>query len=83
MPNSSSQMIPDMLDWMQIWGPGNPRKGSNSAETVLLHPSPVRPSIAYLKNGSWEPLHEWQHKWLQDVVDIPLDSHGAMVQYKG
>ncbi|GFW13067.1 e3 ubiquitin-protein ligase RNF13 [Trichonephila clavipes] len=24
-----------MLDWRQIWGSGRPRKGSNSAETVL------------------------------------------------
>ncbi|GFY15306.1 hypothetical protein TNCV_1571171 [Trichonephila clavipes] len=34
MPNSPSQMIPDMLDWRQIWGSGKPRKGSNSAEII-------------------------------------------------
>ncbi|GFU53135.1 integrase catalytic domain-containing protein [Trichonephila clavipes] len=35
MPNSPSQMIPDMLDWRQIWGLGRSSKGSNSAGTVL------------------------------------------------
>ncbi|GFV48219.1 calpain-A [Trichonephila clavipes] len=35
MPNPPSQMIPDMLDWRQIWGSGRPRKGSNSVDTVL------------------------------------------------
>ncbi|GFX90650.1 uncharacterized protein TNCV_3194681 [Trichonephila clavipes] len=30
MPKSPSQMIPDMLDWRQIWGPGKSRKESNS-----------------------------------------------------
>ncbi|GFV75519.1 hypothetical protein TNCV_1483631 [Trichonephila clavipes] len=35
MPNSPSQMIPDRLDWRQIWGSGRPRKGSNSPETPL------------------------------------------------
>ncbi|GFS62878.1 hypothetical protein TNCV_2276011 [Trichonephila clavipes] len=29
MPNSLSQMIPDKLDWRQIWRSGKPRKGSN------------------------------------------------------
>ncbi|GFT70563.1 hypothetical protein TNCV_1133221 [Trichonephila clavipes] len=81
MPNSQSQMIPDMLDWRQIWGSGRPRKGSKSAETVLLHPCRMKLSIVLLKNGSWEPLHEWQHMWLQDVMDIPLGCHGAMDQY--
>ncbi|GFX23767.1 hypothetical protein TNCV_3597091 [Trichonephila clavipes] len=57
------------------------RKGSNSAETVLRHHCRVRPSIDLLKNGSWEPLHEWQHMWLQDVMDIPLGCHGATDQY--
>ncbi|GFW04693.1 hypothetical protein TNCV_3897451 [Trichonephila clavipes] len=32
-------------------------------------------SIVLLKNGSWEPLHEWQHMWLQNVMDIPLGCH--------
>ncbi|GFU94010.1 uncharacterized protein TNCV_2390991 [Trichonephila clavipes] len=27
-------------------------------------------SIVLLKNGSWEPLHEWKHMWLQDVMGI-------------
>ncbi|GFU47944.1 hypothetical protein TNCV_4967401 [Trichonephila clavipes] len=35
MSNSPSQMIPDMLDWRQIWGSGGPKKGINSAKTVL------------------------------------------------
>ncbi|GFX02899.1 hypothetical protein TNCV_4438811 [Trichonephila clavipes] len=35
MPNSPSQMIPDMLDWRKIWGLGRPRKGSNSLMTPL------------------------------------------------
>ncbi|GFW00077.1 hypothetical protein TNCV_3568661 [Trichonephila clavipes] len=35
MPNSSSQMIPDMLDWRQIWESGRPWKGSNCPKTVL------------------------------------------------
>ncbi|GFW62828.1 hypothetical protein TNCV_4451771 [Trichonephila clavipes] len=81
MPNSPSQMIQDMLDWRQIWGSGRPRKGSNSVETVLGHLSRVRPSMVLLKNDSWEPLHEWQHMWLQDVMDIPLGYHGATDQY--
>ncbi|GFX20617.1 uncharacterized protein TNCV_4269491 [Trichonephila clavipes] len=29
-------MITDMLDWRQLWLSGRPRKGSNSAETVVL-----------------------------------------------
>ncbi|GFT34061.1 hypothetical protein TNCV_4385041 [Trichonephila clavipes] len=55
MPNSTSQMIPDMHDWRQIWGSGRPRKGSNGAETDLWHPCRVRRSIVLLKNGSWDP----------------------------
>ncbi|GFV80761.1 hypothetical protein TNCV_4619221 [Trichonephila clavipes] len=35
LPNSPSQMIPDMLNWRQIWGSGRSRKGSKGAETVL------------------------------------------------
>ncbi|GFT34361.1 e3 ubiquitin-protein ligase RNF13 [Trichonephila clavipes] len=38
MPNSPSQMIPDMLDWRQFWGLRRPMKDSKSAETVLWHP---------------------------------------------
>ncbi|GFV80635.1 uncharacterized protein TNCV_4617971 [Trichonephila clavipes] len=38
MPNSSSQRIPDSLDWRNISGLGRLRKGSNSVETVLWHP---------------------------------------------
>ncbi|GFV02876.1 hypothetical protein TNCV_3610051 [Trichonephila clavipes] len=45
MPNSPSQMIPDRLDWRQIWGSGRSNKGSNSADTVLGHPCHVRPTI--------------------------------------
>ncbi|GFU69731.1 hypothetical protein TNCV_1221191 [Trichonephila clavipes] len=81
MPNSLSQMIQDMHDWRQIWGSSRPRKGSNSAETILWHPCRVRPSIVLLKNGSWEPLHELQHMWLQDVMDIPLGCRGATDHY--
>ncbi|GFY31846.1 hypothetical protein TNCV_4201541 [Trichonephila clavipes] len=81
IPNSPSQMIPDMLDWRQIWGSGRPRNGSNSAVTFLCHTCRIRPSTVLLKNGSWEPLHEWQHIWLQDVMDIPLGCHGAMDHY--
>ncbi|GFX24052.1 hypothetical protein TNCV_2435461 [Trichonephila clavipes] len=76
MPNSPTQMIPDMLDWTQIWESGRPRKGSNSVD-----PSRMRPSIVLLKKGSSELLHEWQHMWLQDVMDIPLGCHGASDQY--
>ncbi|GFU79318.1 hypothetical protein TNCV_2138411 [Trichonephila clavipes] len=71
-------MIPDLLDWRQIWGSGWPRKGSNSAKTVLGHPCRVSPSIVLLKSGSWELLHEWQHMWLQDVMDIQPGYHGPM-----
>ncbi|GFU47435.1 sodium-dependent dopamine transporter [Trichonephila clavipes] len=74
MPHSLSQMIPDMLDWRQFWGSGRPRKGSNSVKIILRHPCRVRPSIVVLKNGSRAPLHEWQHMWLQDVMDMNLDS---------
>ncbi|GFX08356.1 hypothetical protein TNCV_3268451 [Trichonephila clavipes] len=81
MPSSPSHMIPDVLVWRQIWGSDRQRKGSNSAETVLRHPYCVRPSIVWLKNGSWEPLHEWQHMWLLDVMDIPLGFHGATDHY--
>ncbi|GFW93128.1 hypothetical protein TNCV_3888691 [Trichonephila clavipes] len=35
MPNSSSQMITDRLDWRRIWGSGRPKKGRNTAKTVL------------------------------------------------
>ncbi|GFW75982.1 hypothetical protein TNCV_351671 [Trichonephila clavipes] len=61
-----------MLDWRQIWGSGRPRKGSNSTETVLCHPCRVGPNIVLLKNGSWKPLHEWQHMFLQDAMVIPM-----------
>ncbi|GFX11725.1 hypothetical protein TNCV_4340711 [Trichonephila clavipes] len=70
-----------MLDWRQIWGSGRARKDINRVETVLCHPCHVRPSIVLLKNGSWEPLHEWQHMCLQNVTDIPLGCHGATDQY--
>ncbi|GFW01553.1 hypothetical protein TNCV_5137361 [Trichonephila clavipes] len=53
------------------------KEGSNRVKTVVLHPCRVRPIIALLKKDSWEPLHEWQHMWLQDVMDIPLGCHGA------
>ncbi|GFT64158.1 HNF-1_N domain-containing protein [Trichonephila clavipes] len=33
--NSPSQMIPDMLDWREIWRSDRPRRGNNNAETVL------------------------------------------------
>ncbi|GFX14613.1 hypothetical protein TNCV_4016111 [Trichonephila clavipes] len=73
----------------QLAVPNDPRyarleKGSNSgnsAETVLRHPFRVRLSIVFLKNGSWESLHEWQHIWPQEVMDITLGSHGAPDQY--
>ncbi|GFY19842.1 uncharacterized protein TNCV_2145351 [Trichonephila clavipes] len=32
MSKSSSQMIPDMLDWIQFWGSGRPRKDGRSTE---------------------------------------------------
>ncbi|GFW48891.1 hypothetical protein TNCV_3900891 [Trichonephila clavipes] len=80
MPYSPSQVIPDILDWRHIWGSGRPKKGSNNAETVLRHPCRMRWSIVWLKIGSREPLHEWQHIWLQDVMYIPLDGHGATDQ---
>ncbi|GFX32741.1 hypothetical protein TNCV_888791 [Trichonephila clavipes] len=35
MSNSPTQIIPDILDWRQIWGSGSPRKVSNSAEIDL------------------------------------------------
>ncbi|GFW01002.1 hypothetical protein TNCV_1762401 [Trichonephila clavipes] len=28
-------------------------------------------------------LHEWQHMWLQDVMNIPLGRHGATDHYYG
>ncbi|GFX95657.1 hypothetical protein TNCV_4885831 [Trichonephila clavipes] len=83
MPNSPFQMIPYIIDWRQIWGSGRPRKGSNSTETVLLHPCSVRRSIVLLKTGSREPLYEWQHMWFQNVMDIPLSCHGTTDQYWG
>ncbi|GFV94900.1 uncharacterized protein TNCV_1028981 [Trichonephila clavipes] len=39
----------------------------------------MRPSIVLLEKGSWEPLHQWQHMWLQDVMDIPLGCHVCVV----
>ncbi|GFT19787.1 hypothetical protein TNCV_4992511 [Trichonephila clavipes] len=47
----------------------------------LVKPCRMRPSLVLLKNGSWEPLQEWKHMWLQDVMDIPLGCHGATDQY--
>ncbi|GFV81947.1 uncharacterized protein TNCV_3151451 [Trichonephila clavipes] len=75
MPKSSSQRIPDMLDWRQIWGSGRPRKGSNSAETVLGLRCRVSPSIVLLKIGSWEPLHDWQHMCQGRIESITTGSH--------
>ncbi|GFX51402.1 hypothetical protein TNCV_3103351 [Trichonephila clavipes] len=50
MNNSPSQMIPDMLEWRQIWGSGRPRKGSDSVkQSCDRHPSCLRPSIVLLK----------------------------------
>ncbi|GFV42530.1 hypothetical protein TNCV_2905391 [Trichonephila clavipes] len=69
MPNSPSQMIPDTLDWRQICGSGRLRKDSSSVETVThLLCKGMRSRTVLLKNGSLEPLHEWQHMWLQDVI---------------
>ncbi|GFU83316.1 hypothetical protein TNCV_3739271 [Trichonephila clavipes] len=81
MPSSALQMTPGMLDWRQIWRSGRSRKGSNSAGIVLWHLCRVKLSIVLLENGSWDPLHEWQHMWLQDVMDIPLGCHGVTDQY--
>ncbi|GFU50594.1 integrase catalytic domain-containing protein [Trichonephila clavipes] len=58
-----------------------PRKCSNSAETVLGQPCRVRQSIILLENGSWDPLPEWQHMWLQDGMYIKLGCHGDKDQY--
>ncbi|GFS57440.1 hypothetical protein TNCV_1401311 [Trichonephila clavipes] len=35
MPNSPSQMIPDMLDWRQIWRLGRPRKDSKCGDSLI------------------------------------------------
>ncbi|GFU53509.1 hypothetical protein TNCV_3169421 [Trichonephila clavipes] len=40
MPDSPSQMIPDMLDWRQIWGMGKPRKSKYS--TLFVCATKVR-----------------------------------------
>ncbi|GFW86001.1 uncharacterized protein TNCV_1968091 [Trichonephila clavipes] len=72
-------MIPDIFDWRQIWGLGKPRKGSKSAENVLWHPCRVRPSIVLFKNGSWEPLHEGQHMWLQYIMVTRINTKGDRV----
>ncbi|GFU69039.1 hypothetical protein TNCV_3785601 [Trichonephila clavipes] len=81
MPNSPSQMIPDILNWRKVCGSIRSRKGNNKAKTVLGHLCRMRPSIVVLKNGSWEPLHEWQHMGLQDAMDIPLGCYGVLDQY--
>ncbi|GFV88071.1 hypothetical protein TNCV_3242211 [Trichonephila clavipes] len=44
---------------------GQTKEVCNSAETVLRYFGRVRSSIVLLKNGSWEPLHKWQHMWLK------------------
>ncbi|GFT50980.1 hypothetical protein TNCV_1174091 [Trichonephila clavipes] len=62
-------------DWRQIWGSGSPRMGSNIAEILLS----CEAEHGIVKNGSWEPLYEWQHMWLQDVMDIPLECHVCVV----
>ncbi|GFT04499.1 hypothetical protein TNCV_1930081 [Trichonephila clavipes] len=36
-----------------------PEKGGNVAEVDLWHPCCVGPSIVLLKNGFWDPCHEW------------------------
>ncbi|GFW44919.1 hypothetical protein TNCV_4512331 [Trichonephila clavipes] len=81
LTDSPFLIIPDMLDWRQIWRSNTSRKGSNRANTVLLHLCRVRPCKDLLKNGSWEPLHECQRMWLQDVMDILMGCHGATDQY--
>ncbi|GFV40334.1 hypothetical protein TNCV_4900531 [Trichonephila clavipes] len=53
MPNLPSQTITDVPDWRKIWRLFRPRKGSNSAETVLSRPCHVNTSIVLLKNVSW------------------------------
>ncbi|GFY21396.1 hypothetical protein TNCV_3994401 [Trichonephila clavipes] len=47
MPNSPSQIIPDILDWRQIWGSGRQRKGSNTVELALAEMAPhtITPAV--------------------------------------
>ncbi|GFW58504.1 hypothetical protein TNCV_718051 [Trichonephila clavipes] len=55
MPNSPSEMIPDMLDWRQIWGSIRPRKEAKSRDS-LVRPLP------------YEDEHCLVEKWLLEAV---------------
>ncbi|GFU51120.1 hypothetical protein TNCV_2549271 [Trichonephila clavipes] len=63
-------------------GIGKTKEEYEKCKYSLVTPLPCEPSIVLFKNGSWEPFHEWQHMWLEDVIDIPLGCHGATDQYK-
>ncbi|GFX51429.1 uncharacterized protein TNCV_3103621 [Trichonephila clavipes] len=52
MPNSPSQMIPDMLNWRQIWVSGRPRKGSDIQFPCARHHSKRRRRLAGVKSST-------------------------------
>ncbi|GFU51012.1 uncharacterized protein TNCV_4462041 [Trichonephila clavipes] len=76
MPNSPSQMVLDILDWRQISGSGRTRKGSNSAETVFLHPCRVG-AKATTRNGRRDPKCPSARRLRKVQEDTGAPSEGA------
>ena len=56
-------------------------RAGNVAETVLRCSRCVWPNILLLKNVFTKPCHEWQDKWLKDVVNVRLGCHCTIDEY--
>ncbi|GFX70985.1 uncharacterized protein TNCV_1689681 [Trichonephila clavipes] len=85
MPNPPSQMIPDMLDWRQIWGSSKPRKSSNSNGTPAVGAVCRCKAKAGLRRSP-RGLHT--RKRLSSLLRLNMDSslkttwfHSAAVQF--
>ncbi|GFX11085.1 uncharacterized protein TNCV_4503001 [Trichonephila clavipes] len=83
MPNSPSQMSPNMLDWRQIWGSDRPMKGSNSVDTILCHPSRIESGFSAkddlfpfrCSQFSRARQHSKQRRRWLNVKDSTLNGH--------
>ncbi|GFY07070.1 hypothetical protein TNCV_4203411 [Trichonephila clavipes] len=60
---------------------GQAKEGQKQCRDSLVTPLPNEGEPWLVENGPCEPLHEWQRMRSQDVMDIPLGSHGATDQY--
>ncbi|GFV30009.1 uncharacterized protein TNCV_3100861 [Trichonephila clavipes] len=85
MPNSPSQIIPDMLDWRQIWGSVRSRKGNNSAETSLVTPLPCEAEDCLVEKRCMSGntcgcRMSWTYRWAVLVSRINTRGDRVMIE---